>query len=477
MNIEKNYLRRSYRIQIPAKVYIKNKEYPVKDWSFLGFRIRNADETIEPNKEYLIDFELPFVNFIMRFKAKAICKWKKENEAGFEFEELSDETKLLMKEYVEAYVEGRLTEENGILKIAQGLEIPISTDIHTTPEEEKELNKKLIRNVFIIFLLMILAIVIGYIIYLNRSTIYSEEAFVSGKIFYVKSPIKGEIKKLNIYPLENIYKNDLIAIITNKDILIQINLYKKNIQQIKNTISSIKKLIKTEKEKIDKKYLNQVKLKKIKIDNYLKTIYQKENYLKILNKEYKLGIIHFSGLQQLKEEIKNLKNELKIIKNQQIIKDYSNLIPLKNSLINQNKILQDTITQLKLLENKKSYFKILSPVKGKIINIYTKNNSLINKNQLITSIELNTKGYVIGRFTFKDIKNINIGDKAEIYIPSNGKIYKGIVSAIGKNALKSNSIFSESEIYSQKDIPVKIDILDNNNLNDGIFAEVKIYTK
>ena len=477
MHIKKNYLRRSYRIQIPAKVYIDNKEYPVKDWSFLGFRIDNIDENIETEKEYFIEFELPFVNFLMKFKAKAECKWKSDTQAGFEFEELPDETKLLMKEYVEAYIEGRLTEDNGLLKLASGLEVPISTDIHMSEEEEKTLNKKLVKNTFYVLLVLLLVSVVGYIIYLNRGSVYSEQGFVSGKMVYIKSPAQGIIEDINIKPLKYIGKNDFIATIKNEDILNHIKIYHSNIKKIKQNILNIKNSIKKQKYIIDKKYTNQLALQKVKIQSLQDLIKQKEIYLQKLKKEYNLGIIHYSDIQTIQGQIENLKNQINTIKAQKLIKDYSSLTPLKNFLISQNKILIDLQSQLNLLKNKENYLIIKSPVKGKIINVYVKNNSLIKQNQLIASVEMNKKGYIIARFTFKDIKNVNIGDNAEIYIPSNNKIYNGVVSAIGKNALKSNSVFSESNIYSQKDIPVKIDILDTNHLNDGIFAEVKIYTK
>ena len=477
MNIERNYLRRSYRIKIPAAVYINNKKYPVKDWSFLGFRIGNVDDRIIKDMEYFVEFELPFVNFIMRFKTKAQCKWKSEKEAGFEFEELPDETKLLMKEYVEAYIEGRLTEENGLLKLANGLEVPISTDIHMSDEEEQELNKKLIKNTFYVILLILLAMVVGYIIYLNKGNVYSQQAFVSGKTFDIKSPASGIIKNIQVKPLRYIGKDKLVAVIQNKYVLDQIKAYKENINKVKENINKVKELIKKEKSIIDKKYSYQMEIKKSKIENLQKLIAQKEHYLKKLENQYKFGIVHYLDIQAVKDEIENLNLQINNIKAQKIVKDYSSLIPLKNFLITQKKILADLQTQLNLIKSKENYSIVKSPISGKVLNVYVKNNSMLNKNQLIASLEINSKGYVIARFTFKDVKNINIGDSAEIYIPSNNKIYNGIVSAIGKNALQSNSVFSESNIYSQKDIPVKIEFIENNHLNDGIFAEVKIKTK
>ena len=475
MNIEQNYLRRSYRINLPAKVSINKNSYHIKDWSFLGFRIELNNDDIKTNETYSISFELPFVNFNMSFTAKAICKWKRENEAGFEFEELSDDIKLLMKEYVEAFVEGRLQEENGLLKIANGLEIPISTDIPISEEEEQFLNKKLMRNIFIVFIFIIIAAAIGYIIYLNRHSVYSEEAFISGKTFYIKSTAQGKIQNLNISLLHKIYKNDLIATISDKEIDKQINNIKENIFNTKKSVNNLKNLLSQQKKDIDKKYFQKIKKIKLLKNNIKILIKNKENLLNQLKKQYKLGIVHITDIQKLKNDIINLKNQLKLINYP--IKDYSSLIQLKNMILNQKKYLLSLNENLSNLKLQKKYFYIYSPVNGKIVNIYTKKGEFINKNTLIASIEIDTKGYAIARYTFKDATKISIGDKADIYIPANGKTYKGSVSAIGKNAIRSNSIFNESNIYSQKDVPVKIKILNNNHLSDGIFAQVEIDIK
>lgn len=477
MNIEKNYLRRSYRINLPAKVIINNHTFMVKDWSFLGFRIEfeNENNEIKPNEIYPITFELPFVNFNMSFNAKAICKWKKGNEAGFEFEELSDDIKLLMKEYVEAFVEGRLQEENGLLKIANGLEIPISTDLPITEEEESFLNKKLIKNIFLIIFFIIIAAIIGYIIYLNRNSIYSQDAFVSGKTFYVKSSVEGEISNLNVSLLQKIHKNNLIATISNKKLKLEIKNLKQEISKIKDYINKLNQSLLLQKNIIDKEFSQ----KKQQIDtqkNNLKTLIKtKTLLLKKLQQEYKLGIVHIVDIETLKQEILNLKNQLKSL--YYPVKNYSSLLPIKGMIITQQKTLLNLQNNLKQLKFQKKYFYIYSPVNGKILNIYVKNKEWIKKDALIITIQTHSKGYVIARYSLKQVQKINIGDRAEIYIPALGKTYKGIVSSMGKNALKSNSIFSESNFYSQQDVPIKIKILDKNNLNDGIFAEVAIDIK
>ena len=475
MNIEQNYLRRSYRINLPAKIIINENKYNVKDWSFLGFRIDLNNDDIKTNETYSVSFELPFVNFNMSFSAKAVCKWIRGNEAGFEFKELSDDIKLLMKEYVEAFVEGRLQEENGLLKIANGLEIPVSTDIPMSEEEESFLNKKLMRHIFIIIVFILIAAAIGYVIYLNRNSVYSEEAFVSGKTFYIKSTAYGQIKDLNISLLHKIHKNDLVTTISNENINNQIKEIKKSISTLKVSINNLKNLLNKQKKVIDKEYLQKTKQAEIQKNNLKKLIKNNKILLIQLKKQYKLGIIHITDIQRLQNKILNLKNQLKLINYP--VKDYSALIQLKNMILNQQKYLSNLKQTLNSLQIQKKYFYIYSPVNGKIVNIYTKKGEFINKNSLIASVQINKKGYIIARYTFKDAPKISIGDKADIYIPANNKTYEGIVTAIGKNALKSNSIFNESNIYAQKDVPVKIKIVNNNHLEDGVFAQVEIYVK
>ena len=477
MTIEKNYLRRSYRINLPAKVKINNKIYNVKDWSFLGFRIEFEESDIKINEIYPITFELPFVNFDMSFNAKAVCKWKKEHEAGFEFEELSDDIKLLMKEYVEAFVEGRLQEENGLLKIANGLEIPISTDLPITDEEEQFLNKKLIKNTFLVVLFIGIAAIIGYIIYLNRHSVYSEEAFISGKTFYIKSPVNGIIQNLYIKPLQKIKKNQTIALINNSEIQTQIKNIDKNIKMYKKEIKNLKNILIKEKRNIDLTYNNALKEKYIKLNSLKKELKIQLSLIKELKKEYKIGIIHISQIETLKNNIINIKNEINFLNQKNITKNYNALIPIKNLLLSQKNNLIKLENTLKILYIQQQNFIIKSPVNGKILSIYVKPKSFITKNSLISTIEINTKGYVIARYTFRDAPKISIGDSAQIYIPAINKTFNGIVTAIGKNALKSNSVFTESNVYSQKDVPVKIKILEPNHLEDGIFAQVEIDVK
>jgi multidrug resistance efflux pump len=467
MNIERNYLRRSYRINLPAYANIENEKYLAKDWSFLGFRIDTKGKKFQKDVTYDVLFELPFAGFDMRFKTKAICKWSSNTEAGFEFTDLSDEIKLVMKEYVEAYIEGRLQNTEGLLKIAEGIEIPIDTSAKLSPSEKKKLDKALIKRVIIYLALFILVIFAAFKIYKNKNLVYSSEAFISGNYYTILSPINGVIKKINVTIGEKITKNTLVAVIQNNDLIEKIN----ELNQTKSLLYSQLKELNTilnniKKPSIDKSLVDEIK----------RLITKKENYLKKQKKLFKLGLTDLNSLQKTESEIDNLKLKLKIINSDNNDLTYTQLKNnLKLSILNiQNKIKKLDF-QINTLKSQLKYEKVFSPYSGTVLNIYKKRYDTINKSSPLATINIDTsKIYVIGRFKYKDALNVYINDKAEIFIPSLNKTYKGVVAAIGSTAL-NGTVPNDTAAYTRKDIPIKIEILNpDKKLMPGIAAEITI---
>ncbi|WP_461828807.1 PilZ domain-containing protein, partial [Aquifex sp.] len=108
-DFEPNYLRKTYRLKLPAEVIIEGKKFKVLDWSYEGFGIeKSPEDAFVEGKDYLVTFILPFASFHVSFKARAVLKWQTDKRAGFQFLKLSDEIKQMLRSYVEAYIEGRL---------------------------------------------------------------------------------------------------------------------------------------------------------------------------------------------------------------------------------------------------------------------------------------------------------------------------------------------------------------------------------
>lgn len=483
---ERNYLRKSYRIQLPAKVYIDGKEYKVLDWSFLGFRIEK-EEFYEFNsgEEYIVDFELPFASFNATFKAKAVVRWSSAKEAGFEFTEISDEAKLLMKDYVEAYIEGRLTNAEGLLAVSEGLELPVEVEPEITEEEKKKLDTKLKKALGIVFFVVVSVLSIGYLIYKNMPIVYSAQAFVSGKSINILAPENGIISNIYVKAGEFVKKQSPLFSIRNEEVNKEIDnlnlLYNEKKKILEKLYQNLKKLKKTSNV--------YSKIKLVSLKNQLKLLnlqlQEKQEELKTLEKAYDMYLIKKSDIDKVKGEIQELK--IKIANLKETIKAYETLnqpvddISIKLSQqINKLTIeLQSIKEKLLTLKNMRKNWIVFAKKDGYILSINKREGEIVKKFDPVMVMDIKTNEiYVVARFKVEDALKIKIGNKAEVLIPSIGKIYKGKVVSIGKTSIASDSIVSETEAYALKDVPVKIKInTKDEDIYSGMYAEAKVITE
>ena len=483
---ERNYLRKSYRIQLPAKVYINGKEYKVLDWSFLGFKIEKHEfYEFNSGEEYIVDFELPFASFNARFKAKAVVRWSSAKEAGFEFTEISDEAKLLMKDYVEAYVEGRLTNAEGLLAVSEGLELPVEVEPEITEEEKKRLDAKLKRALVIVFLVVISVFSIGYLIYQNMPVVYSAQAFVSGKSINILAPEDGIISKIYVKAGEFVKKSSPLFSIRNEEINKQIS----NLSSLYNEKKKILNRLYQNLQKLKKASSVYSKVKLTSLRNQLKLLNiqlkEKQEELKTLQKAYDMYLIKKSDIDKVKTELQELK--IKIANLKETIRAYETLNqPVDNISIKLtqqiNKLtieLQGIKEKLLNLRNLKKNWTVYAKKDGYILSINKREGELVKKFDPVMVMDVKTDEiYVVARFKVEDALKIKVGNKAEVLIPSIGKIYKGTVVSIGKTSMASDSIVSETEAYALKDVPVKIKInTKDKDIYSGMYAEAKVITE
>ena len=208
---EDAHLRKTYRIKLPAKVIINGKEFRVLDWSYEGFRIQKSKEdNFEKGKKYQVKFILPFASFNISFDTEAVNRWISEDTAGFEFLELSEEVKEMLKQYVQAYIEGRLKVKGEFLSTAEYIMIPPQVEEPLSQEEERKLNKKLFIAIFI-YLLIALALAFGlYLAFWTTPKAYSVDAFYSGNVVTLISPWEAILEKVFVKEGDKVRKGQIL---------------------------------------------------------------------------------------------------------------------------------------------------------------------------------------------------------------------------------------------------------------------------
>lgn len=485
---EKNYIRKTYRLNIPAKVYIHQKEYKVIDWSFLGFKLKKMEnEHFEKDKEYLIQFELPFASFNVRFSAKAVMRWESENFAGFEFVELSDEVKILMKDYVKAYIDGKLMSGGDFITTSKGLELPVEVEPQISKEEEKEIKRKFKKGLIITLTLFLISLGVLYLVYLNMPVVYSTRAFISGNISYIFSPLDGYIQTIEVKAGNYISNGQLIAKIVDPLLEEEYqklkNILNQKLQIFKDAQLKSKNILKYETEK----YITMISDIESQISSIETQLELKKGRLETLKKAYDLSLVKREEVDRLEEEIVKLKNDLSNLYRKK--KSIENLLLSKPEDINSMRFLYDIKSDIDIISKRLSDIEsemkigyIYAKSDGYAISIYKHKGEMVKKHEPILLMDKfdNSKDiFVIASFKSEDAEKISIGDSAEVYIVPEKKILKGRVVAIGKYALSSDSLISESEVYSLLDVPVKVKIDTDSPLNirTGTFVQVGIITK
>lgn len=469
-NFEGSHLRKTFRLKLPAEVVLENKRYTVLDWSYGGFRIQKSKEEKFEDKEYPLLFILHFEGFSVELKAKAKLRWQKEIESGFEFTDLSDSAKKVMKEYMEAYIEGRLTDIGGIIS-----EIEIQTVIpEIEPPLDKNLQKKLDIKLFImvsfyLFIALILLTIL-YIGFKGTQKVYSIDATYIADISFVTLEEDAKITKIFVQQGQDIKKGDRlfeVSIINQPNPVLDLNILRSKID------------FSTEQYNIDEEIINLTKEReniKIYIDSLNQQLKNLENKINLYKDAAEKGYISSNYLESINQEKQRLLEQLLAyqINLSKIDSQLKNLKSKKDILKNESKTLNFVFSQKNF--NTKTYF---SNTDGRILNIQASEGSIQRLGFPIILIEeIQNKGCFMARFDQTDGRYIKVGDTANVYIPSIGKEIKGIVVGIGKMSFKEYRYISEFEEYNLQDLAVKI-CFDNVNisLRHGEKAEAYINVK
>ncbi len=472
---EPNYLRKTYRVTLPARVLIENKEYKTIDWSFEGFGIeKTPEDRFDREKEYTITFIVPFAGFNISFKARAKPVWQSDNRAGFEFIQLPEEAKLVLKEYIEAYVEGRLKDVEGIVSATDIRTVPPYLDKPLTEEEKRELDRKFKVRALIYGALFLVLLIGFYLVVIYSPVVHSVEAFYGGRMINVISPAKAVIKEIKVSESDRVFVKKILAVLERIEFERRDSVA--NVIKVQKDIANLE----AERSKIEA----QIEKNLLRIKSLRKELKALNEELKVYEEAYAKGYIGKKTLEEINSRIRRLRDELEMLKKDTLQKE--ELLRLLNRKLASVRVS----TKVSDYSRKRFYetveispdgseIRLLSPISGRVLSVYKREGEIVRSGEPILALEdTGKRGYVIGRFKKKDAIFINVGDEAVVYFPSLGVSVKGTVTAIGKFSMYDESVVSESEEYALEDVPVKV-VLEEipEGAHQGLKAEVAVKTR
>ena len=94
---EFNYMRKSQRVDIPLLVQIGNQLYKTADWSMTGVAVLDYEKQITEGDILQARLVLPVIGASINIDTKIICRNKRGEKTGFEFSEVSERHKRVLR--------------------------------------------------------------------------------------------------------------------------------------------------------------------------------------------------------------------------------------------------------------------------------------------------------------------------------------------------------------------------------------------
>jgi multidrug resistance efflux pump len=442
LQYEKNSMRKSHRIEIPLKVYIQNNIYNVIDWSMTGLSISTKANSFIVDDFYDAVLLLGLKDATISIKIKLKCVYGKENRYGYEFNELSDKNRKMLRRYLEFYLDGKWDDMDELIgvysepDIGTALKEPVKLNDLEKSSLQKSFLRKSLSAVVFSFLLLLL---IGATLFYNLRYTYEGVGIVEGNYKNIYAKHKGVLEKIYVKTGDRVKKDDILADINSEKILQQIKL-----------LETIKK---TKLKKIEADFLYQNATTAPQQDNS-ELLNLKKQMVNEAYKNYQNAKIQFNNHLITKTELLYFKNKfLESKESYALYKEKST--NQKNSPALVPKIYNIEETNLKIKNKKRllEEYRIFSPQDGKVYEITAEVSDFISRDKPLLVLWTDNKPKIIASLEDKEAINIKIGSSVEI-IDSLGEYkFKGIVKHITNKVLNmdiktegvSNLVYVEIE--------------------------------
>ena len=453
--IESNQMRRAHRVDIPLTIVIAGIAYHSKDWSMTGVGVGNLN--LELNKDEVIDASLVLAlqEAKLEIPVRLQFKIKRGSISGFEFAQISEKNKRVLREFLELSIEGKLDQVDGLLSIYNEpiIDTPIKESVMLSDEEDSTLKQafvkrsKLYIKLGVIFFLLLVAT-----IYYNTSYVFRSIGTVSGNFVKISPGVSGKLKKIDVKVGDTIHKKDLLFELDDKMTLNQIDI-------------------------IDGKLAD---LDSFKSASYAK-VRGNEQVLNLLSSELKRSFKSYKSAKELYE------SRLISINDFRKVEDAYSRIKVKylqeknrydrtGANSNNNSSIMSLITQLQLrreeLINKLNYLRVVSQTDGRVYAIKANVGSYVGSSDEVMVIETNRTSFVVCKLKQEEAVRIQNGMKVKVYSSSTNKTYPATIQTVGNLALNTESEVTNE--VSLKEVTVKV-VFDDKRLRLPLNERVKVW--
>lgn len=496
---EKNQLRKSHRVNLPAKAFMAGGEYPVLDWSLEGFRCSVPNDDLHDDWVGDVTFILPLSGMNVTFDAVARLRRRGESGAGFSFDSINDRSKMLLKTYIQASIEGKLDDIQGIISRVEATEIPMETEKPLTMEERTAFRRSFTGRALVYWVLgIVLFGLILLVLYNNFSRAVSTRGVVSGALVDVAPEMTGYLREVPVSEGDSVEEGQTLFVMDDSHVLRRIEQIKLDIEVAKQELSQLFTDL-AEEDRALGMYRSAADLQVQMVQQQMQGVRAK---IDLAKKEFKRaeallasGVVSRSfwderrktmleeeaRLAELNEELKLARRNVVSTKDGKYLSDgaargrtrelSADIEVQKRKLEAQRYRLVEAMADLEKTH-------VAARQAGEVYSVKRIAGTFLRPGESVMTVRAkDVQPWILARFTFQEAQRLSPGDAADVYVPSSGRLYHGTVRALGHHAMASGGAVSQDLEISMNEVPVKISLDEPApELVPGLGVEARVST-
>lgn len=447
---EANLPRKAMRVAIPLFVEIAGKTHPARDWSTTGVGLTDLETTPQAGEVVQARLSFPMLESTLLIPVQMVYRSTHDGVHGFEFQDLSQRNRRILRHYIELSLDGKLGDVEDIVAVAArpGTDLPVQQapltlggPMHavgvSAPAGHSPRSGRLLGSV--LAAVIVLAAVAG-IGYYNLTYQLEGTGFVSGSIARVTANHDGQVGRLLVEPGARVEANTPLFAVENPTLRNEIEAMEQHVAQLGAEQGRLAAL----RRQAESGLLNSMR----------RDMAARQGELATARRLLESGAITQRDVMMVQNQVQ----DVQVSYLRQVAEGATRTQSLDNSDALQRMRL-DLAAKKVLLARQEAERVVRAPVRGKVYHVDRQPGEFVSAQDPVVLLEADVTPSVLLRVPNDDALKLKLGMPAQIYVPFEDKKYAATVVAVGMAATTASAAALMQEGGADQTL-VKLDFQD-----------------
>ena len=408
-----NYPRKAHRVNLPLIISVAENHYQAFDWSVSGVGIKNMLPRPALGAQLDVQLTLPLPGAHVSVPARIICRRHSGELNGFEFVELSESTRRILRHYIEHAIEGKLANVDNLVAVAAvpALTAQFPTALQLTDLQRSDLALQLRRrSVLAKWMVVLVAAALAALIFYNTTYRLATTGWVGGTLEPVSANNEGVVSQLFVQPGERVEKNSALFTISNRDDLLRLEVINKSLANLAIGL--------VEARSEEERFLSDL------VEPGEAMLAERSAEYERAKKLYQQGVMALTDYTEIAHQLQSAQLEFLTEQGRLRTSQASRLAQIeqrRDELLNERNALNQRINSST----------VLAQANGTLLRIEAAEGQFVTRTDTVVVIERDVAPQILVILTPRQALMVNTGMPAEIYLPQSKDTYQAVVESLG----------------------------------------------